>query len=418
VERSLSIGKFPPGLLLSLPGSETGVEVLDSKRMLKNHREFLKRANLYDLAENKTWTVLGSNAAVNYSTHGIFRYFGKFPAPIARQLILEYSKPGGLVIDPACGSGTTGVEALWLQNEAQLYDINPLSVLVARVKITPISAKRLETAASELQKHLKSRRTYNFETDEIDLNHWFLPETIKGLAKIKSAISLEDNVEIKRFQEMVFASVVRKVSKATTQQGRLFLDVDSAVEDPVPLFLKALAKSAERISQLPKTTKVRVARENLLSNENALKQKANLVIYHPPYFNAYKYSSINSLELAWLEHERKEIRRSEIREFFKVGKPENAQHYVDDMTKSILNIEKFMNGSSRLAVMIGDALMKNQHLPVTRQILDKVSSVFEVERTVVRVPKYTEASWATSQRRNTADLGVTMYDFIITLRKK
>jgi hypothetical protein len=68
--------------------------------------------------------------------------------------------------------------------------------------------------------------------------------------------------------------------------------------------------------------------------------------------------------------------------------------------------------------MIGDALMKEQHLTVTRDILDLISDHFELERTVLRVPKYTEASWATSQRRGSGKLGITMYDFILTLRKK
>ena len=91
--------------MLALPGQGTGVEVMPNTKMLKEHKEFLKRSELSGLAENFSWTVTGSNVAINYSTHGIYRYFGKFPAPIGRQLIRDYSKPGGVVIDPACGSG-------------------------------------------------------------------------------------------------------------------------------------------------------------------------------------------------------------------------------------------------------------------------------------------------------------------------
>ena len=77
-----------------------------------------------------------------------------------------------------------------------------------------------------------------------------------------------------------------------------------------------------------------------------------------------------------------------------------------------------MSNKTRLAIMIGDALMKEKHLTVTREIIDLVSHDFEIERTVLRVPKYTEASWATSQRRNSGNLGITMFDFILTLRKR
>ena len=69
--------------MASLPGHGTGVEIIPATKMLKVHKEFLKRSELSGLAENFSWTVTGSNAAINYSTHGIYRYFGKFPAPIA-----------------------------------------------------------------------------------------------------------------------------------------------------------------------------------------------------------------------------------------------------------------------------------------------------------------------------------------------
>ena len=53
------------------------------------------------------------------------------------------------------------------------------------------------------------------------------------------------------------------------------------------------------------------------------------MILHPPYFNSYKYSSVNSLEMGWLGFDRLEYNKKEIREFFKVGKPENVDKYVD-----------------------------------------------------------------------------------------
>ena len=410
--------KYSKGFLSALPGNGTRVSMIAGPNMLKEHREFLAKSELLGLAENFTWTVEGSNAAINYSTHGIYRYFGKFPAPIGRQLILDYSKPGGVVVDPACGSGTTGVEALWMENEAFLFDLNPLSVLISKVKTTPISAKRMENASEKFQQRYKNLRKGSFEPAGIDLEHWFLPETARSLSRMIRAIDEESNPELRNFLKMNFAAIIRKVSKATTQQGRLFLDVDTAVSDPLPVLLKSIGKSIENISMLPKTSRVYIQTADILHNESLGKINADLVIYHPPYFNAYKYSSINSLELAWIRQDRKGFSKQEIREFFKVGKPENSKFYVEDIAKSILNLQKFMGKNTRLAIMIGDALMKEQRLTVTREIIDLVSKHFEVERTVLRVPKYTEASWATSQRRSSRNLGTTMFDFILTLRKR
>ena len=74
--------------------------------------------------------------------------------------------------------------------------------------------------------------------------------------------------------------------------------------------------------------------------------KAPLVICHPPYFNVYKYSGIFSLEMAWLGYEIQAIRRLEIREFFKVGKPEKVAHYVHDLSRALRNIARHRAGRS------------------------------------------------------------------------
>ena len=58
------------------------------------------------------------------------------------------------------------------------------------------------------------------------------------------------------------------------------------------------------------------------------------------HFNVYKYSGIFSLEMAWLGYEIQAIRRQEIREFFKVGKPEKVAHYVNDLSAALRNIAR------------------------------------------------------------------------------
>jgi hypothetical protein len=398
--------------------NNTGVDVYTYDKMLPEHLNFLQKAKLDKFGIHEAWVVKGTNTQINYSTHGIYRYFGKFPAPIAAKLISDYTKPRELVIDPACGSGTTGVEALLSGRNSMLYDVNPLSVLISKVKTTNLSEKDLLNSISELKVRFGRSKVKAFETREIDLGHWFLPETIKQLSRLKAAISREIDRDLQDFLMMVFASVIRRVSRATTQQGRLFLDIETAIEDIWPVFDKSARKAAERVSSLPKVGSVKVEQLSLLDETIELSKKAPLVIYHPPYFNAYKYTSINSLEMGWLDFSRKETRKEEIREFFKVGKVENAITYIDDIVQSLIKIRHYTKTNGVVAMMIGDALMKSNHVEVTSKIIEKVTHIFEVEKTIVRIPRYTEATWASSQRRNSADLGVTMYDFLVIFRAK
>lgn len=90
------------------------------------------------------WTAIGTNKQLSYCTHGLFRYFGKFPAPIATKLIEDYTQSNDVVYDLMCGSGTTGVEALLNGRNAVLNDVNPLSVLLSKVKTTKLRSRDIQ----------------------------------------------------------------------------------------------------------------------------------------------------------------------------------------------------------------------------------------------------------------------------------
>ncbi len=397
---------------------ESMLERTSEKDLVSDQRDFLVSAELANLAETEAWTVTGSNAAINYATHGIYRYFGKFPAPIAANLISDYTKVGDYIIDPACGSGTSGVEALLSGRNAQLFDVNPLSVLISSVKTQHVAHGLIDSALTKLESRLRKIRNAKFETEEIDLEHWFLPDTIDSLARIRKAIEGEADDQVRDFLLMVFASIIRKVSRATTQQGRLFLDVDTAIPDAWPIYMKHAIRAADKVAELPHETLVKVQQNSLLDDAETDIERAPLVIYHPPYFNAYKYTSINSLEMAWLGFPRKNVRKDEIREFFKVGKPENVDRYIEDMATTLRTCSSYVTDSGRITMMIGDSLMKGTHIPVVAPLIRAVSDVYDLEKVIVRIPKYTEASWASSQRRDKGSLGVTMFDFIVVLKGK
>ena len=64
---------------------------------------------------------------------------------IARRLIKEYGKNASVLLDPFMGSGTALFEAKLHDNFKEVYgvDINPLALLIAKVKTTPIDDKIL-----------------------------------------------------------------------------------------------------------------------------------------------------------------------------------------------------------------------------------------------------------------------------------
>ncbi len=372
--------------------------------------------------EVEVWTSNASNKALAYYTHGIFRYFGKFPPPVARHLIKSYSSERDLVIDPMCGSGTTLLESALLNRRSLCFDVNPLSVLISKVKTTPIDVQEYQTTLENISSYYLNSKD-KFYYDLVGLrnpDHWFLPETRNSLSKIKKGIDVfSKSDDVRDALSVAFLAIVRRVSRATTQQGRLFLDVETAQEDALPFFQKRANELMNSFPNIPKKNlrEQVVKQKSVIDSESKIKDRARLIICHPPYFNSYKYSGVNSLELSWLDVNHADVRKNEVREAFKVGKAEKVEQYLIDMEEALRNLSRHMSDDGTLALMIGDTVIKGQYIPVTKMLIERVSDQFEVEKSALRLPKFTEASWAASQRRNGNQIGINLCDLMVILKK-
>jgi len=401
------------------------IEVHTPGGLSARERELVVRAGLKGRAPVEAWEVVGTNRQLAYSTHGVFRFFGKFPPPIARHLIDSFTEPGDWVLDPMTGSGTTAVEALARRRNAVVRDVSPLSTLLCRVKTRHVSKKDSTRALDRVSKRLGSIDDASLPTP-VDLrhpDHWFLPETRRSLGRIRAAIDTEPDTANRELLLTAFVSTVRRVSKATTQQGRLFLDVGTAQADAWPTFVDRFQRYAEAVASLPlrRPARLLIEQHDAKASPPRLHPRFPLSIIHPPYFNNYKYSSINSLELAWLGVSRQAIRATEVREAFKVGRPERVGEYVDDLVTAVACVSNELAHGGVLALMMGDTIIRDGYIDVTRRLLDEVERRVErlaLDRVVVRVPRYTEASWVASQRRTGDRVGITLHDFILIFSKR
>ncbi len=399
------------------------LDIRTKDQMTEIELSMLERAQLNDLGPLEAWTAQGSNHQLAYVTHGFMRFFGKFPPPIASYLIEKYTEEGDTVLDPMGGSGTSAVECLLRNRKCESRDVNPLMLLLQKVKSTKVSSNKILASLEKIAqayRPLKKDEVDYYPIGLRDASHWFLDDTIDSLNGIKKLIEDEENKDIQDFLYICFLSIVRRVSRATTQQGRLFLDVDTAEKNALPFFIKKAKKLLTKLDELNKPKyKINIKEHNLMDSlGKKYKDKMNLVILHPPYFNSYKYSSVNSLELSWLGVNHADIRPKEVREFFKVGKPEKYINFVADMATALENAYETLKPGAYMGFMMGDTAIKGEYIPVMRETLDKaILPNCSIETVALRIPKYTEASWAASQRRKANNVGITLFDFVIVLRK-
>ena len=401
-----------------------GIEIRQQHEMTEDELFLINQAGLDIYAPIEAWTALGTNAQISYSTHGIFRYFGKFPSTIAAHLIMQYTEEFDTIMDPMAGSGTTVLEALFSNRNCRSYDVNPLSILLAKVKITQIDNVILDEALDSICKQYKplSVEEYNWEPIGIrNVDHWFLSETQDSIRGLIYVINNIENSDVKDFYTICLAASIRTVSRATTQQGRLFLDVETAKEDCLETFVKKAKKAISVVAVLPKKKVDLEIGKHAACDAFEFNTPNSLIIVHPPYFNSYKYSSVNSLELAWMRVNHADVRKNEVREFFKVGKAGNIIHYIDDMSATLNNIVTTLKPGGVMGLMIGDTIIKGEYIQTTKLLIDRFladNPQICVEKMVLRVPKYTEASWTTSQRRKTDKVGISLNDFIVVFRRE
>ena len=127
----------------------------------------------------------------SYLTHGVHKFPAKFFPELPRYLITKYSKPGDVVLDPMCGSGTVLLESI-LQNRHTIgIDIDPIAKLISKVKTTSIKSDLLDNARDIISKSVDSlvRTNKNINIPEFNYrDKWFKIFVLEELAIIKESI--------------------------------------------------------------------------------------------------------------------------------------------------------------------------------------------------------------------------------------
>ncbi|MDP2885524.1 MAG: DNA methyltransferase [Ignavibacteria bacterium] len=123
---------------------------------------------------NEFWT---SRQRQSSSIHEI-SYRACFKAQLPRFFIRLLTKEGDTVYDPFSGRGTTVIEAALLRRNVVGNDVNPLSKILTspRLSIPEIT---------DIEERLRSIRTIVTHDDEIDLNMFYHPSTLKEILSIR-----------------------------------------------------------------------------------------------------------------------------------------------------------------------------------------------------------------------------------------
>ena len=131
----LSKGKPSTFIPLKVPTKRHGFEMLTHNKL----PDGINKKKLGELKKEKTRTNIWSYAVGLGGTTSdriAFQHPAVFPENLALDHILSWSNPGDIVLDPLCGSGTTGKMALLNDRGFVGIDISPEYVDIARQRLT------------------------------------------------------------------------------------------------------------------------------------------------------------------------------------------------------------------------------------------------------------------------------------------
>lgn len=133
------------------------------------------------------------DAAVRkHKLHALCPYFAMFPEYFARENILEYTRPGELVMDPFSGRGTTLLEALLNDRDAIACDVNPVAYCVSAAKAVTPSLSKIIRELHRLQLefvHCSRRIERELSALPVFFQRAFHPDSLRPILFLRTVLN-------------------------------------------------------------------------------------------------------------------------------------------------------------------------------------------------------------------------------------
>ena len=268
---------------------------------------------------NKSLDLNFPGIQTQHATHSIHPYVAAINPPLAEALIQHYVPVGATILDPFCGGGGVLVETVLNNRRAIGCDINPLAVLLSRVKTTPIPANTSNPCYETLLRQAKAIQT-TISVDDVPeiVKFWYLDYCLKPLKALQVAILEIKNKKLRELFQAVLSATARDVM--LTYRGEIRLrkmngkELERFKPDVFASFEKRALLAIEKVASLPPQSHSEVY--SLDCRKLTAKQRCHTVITSPPYGddkNGVGYFQFSRNMLYWIGiplDEQKEQRQS------------------------------------------------------------------------------------------------------------
>ena len=93
-------------------------------------------------------------AETHPSHYMMHKYWGRKPHNVVRDYILNFTKPGEVVLDPFMGSGVVVIESIKNDRKAIGVDLNPMACFITKNTISRVDIEDFEKTFEEVYKKI------------------------------------------------------------------------------------------------------------------------------------------------------------------------------------------------------------------------------------------------------------------------
>jgi hypothetical protein len=204
--------------------------------------------------DSMVWT------APDYDRRSFVHSFFQYPAmmvPIVQKHLIATIKKYNLnthnMIDPFMGSSTSIIASMYCGLSCTGQDINPLAVLLSKVKCGPYTHRAFAKRATILMERIDNDPSRKLEISFENWRKWFRMDVAIQLSRIVRAIRKEPSIHARRLFWITLAEVVRLSSNDRTSTFKLHCrpleEIGERELAPVETFRNALGHNIQDIEQ-------------------------------------------------------------------------------------------------------------------------------------------------------------------------
>lgn len=241
----------------------------------------------------------------------IIQYPAKMVAPMQKQLlndILDFDSNIFNILDPFMGSGTVLEIGKELQKDVIGFDINPLAVLITRVRLEGVPVNTIEKSISELYARVNLLLGNVDNHSFANIEKWFREDIIESLSIIRTAIMREKDIRIRRFFWCCFAETVKKFSNTRTSTFKLHIKEEEKISAMLNHCIdefKSNVQSHYREYCFEKNVKINLQTGDSIQLMSELENNSvDLICTSPPYGDNHTtvtYGQYSILPLLWID---------------------------------------------------------------------------------------------------------------------